>query len=78
MAEAARARLGADIGVGITGVADPEEVEGKPIGSAHIAIVDGKSKRVIRGSYPPLRPEVKRRAAYHALFELRRTLLASK
>ena len=78
MAEAARARLGADIGVGITGVAGPEEVEGKPIGSAHIAIVDGKSKRVIHGSYPPLRPEVKRRAAYHALFELRRTLLASK
>lgn len=78
MADAARAGLGADIGVGITGVAGPQEAEGKPIGSAHIAIVDGKSKRVVRGSYPPLRPEVKRRAAYHALFELRRTLLASK
>jgi nicotinamide-nucleotide amidase len=78
MAEAARAKLGADIGVGVTGLADPTEGEEKPIETAHIAIDDGKNKRVIPGIYPPLRPEVKRRAAYHVLFELRRTLLASK
>ncbi len=78
MAEVARLRLGADIGVGITGVAGPEEVEGKPIGTAHIAIDDGRQKRVVYGTYPPLRPEVKRRAAHHALFELRKTLLSEK
>lgn len=78
MAEAARQHLGADVGVGITGVAGPTEVEGKPIGTAHIAIDDGKSKRVFYGIYPPLRHEVKRRATYHALFELRRTLLLHK
>ena len=76
MAEAARARLGADIGVGVAGVAGPAEAEERLIETAHIAIDDGKSKRVIPGIYPPLRPEVKRRAACHALFELRRTLLS--
>jgi len=76
MAEAARHRLGADIGVGITGVAGPDAVEGKPVGTVHIAIDNGKEKNLIRGTYPPLRHEVKRRATYHALFELRRTLLS--
>ena len=76
MAEAVRARLGADIGVAITGVAGPDAVEGQPVGTAHIAIDDGVEKRLIRGRYPPLRPEVKRRAANHALFELRRVLLS--
>jgi nicotinamide-nucleotide amidase len=78
MAEVARLRLGADIGVGITGVAGPSEVEGKPVGIAHIAIDDGKEKSLIFGVYPPLRHEVKRRATHHALFELRRTLLSVK
>ena len=78
MAEVARLRLGADIGVGITGVAGPTETEGKPIGTAHIAIDDGKEKRLAYGIYPPLRHEVKRRAAHHALFELRKALLSMK
>jgi len=76
MAEVARLRLGADIGVGITGVAGPTPMEGKPIGTAHIAIDDGREKRLIFGIYPPLRHEVKRRATCHALFELRRTLIS--
>ncbi len=76
MAEAARFRLGADIGVGVAGVAGAEKVEGKPIETAHIAIDDGREKRVVYGIYPPLRPEVKRRAATHALFELRKVLLS--
>ncbi len=38
MAEAARARLGVDVGVGITGVAGPSEQEGKPVGTVHIAV----------------------------------------
>jgi nicotinamide mononucleotide (NMN) deamidase PncC len=62
--------------VGITGVAGPDAVEGKPVGMAHIAIDDGSEKRLIAGTYPPLRHEVKRRATNHALFELRRTLLS--
>jgi nicotinamide-nucleotide amidase len=75
MARAARERLQADIGIGITGVAGPSEMEGKPAGSVFIAIDDGRNKRTIEGRYPPLRHQVKRRATYHALFELRRMLL---
>jgi PncC family amidohydrolase len=78
MARVARERLGADIGVGITGVAGPEEMEGKSVGTAHIAIDDGKENRLVLGHYPPLRHQVKRRATYHALFELRRTLVTRK
>ena len=78
MARAARERLGADIGVGVTGVAGPDELEGKPVGTAHIAIDDGRETRLFEGSYYPLRHQVKRRATYHALFELRRTLLPTK
>jgi nicotinamide-nucleotide amidase len=74
MARAARERLGADIGVGVTGVAGPDELEGKAVGTAHIAIDDRKESRLFEGRYPPLRHQVKRRATYHALFELRRML----
>jgi nicotinamide-nucleotide amidase len=38
MAHAARERLGADYGLGITGVAGPDRQEDKPAGTVHIAI----------------------------------------
>ena len=78
MAGVAREQLGADIGVGITGVAGPTEDEGRPVGTVHIAIDDGRETRLVIGHYPPLRHQVKRRATYHALFELRRTLVSMK
>jgi len=75
MARAARLRLEADIGIGITGVAGPAEVEGKPVGTVRIAI-DAEGKRSSFSSiYPPRRQEVKRRAVYSALFKLRQFLL---
>ena len=75
MARAARERLQSDIGIGITGVAGPTEMEGKPAGTVFIAIDNGKETKLIEGRYPPLRHQVKRRATYHALYELRRMLL---
>jgi nicotinamide-nucleotide amidase len=78
MARAARERLSANVGVGITGVAGPDELEGKPAGTVHIAIDDGRNQRHTLGRYPPLRHQVKRRATYAALFELRRVLTAFK
>jgi nicotinamide-nucleotide amidase len=38
MAHVVRERLGADFGIGITGVAGPDEQEGKPVGTVHIAV----------------------------------------
>ncbi len=76
MAEAARLRLEADVGVGTTGVAGPDELEGKPPGIAYIAICDGQGKRSLKGNYPPRRSDVKRLATVHSLFLLRQRLLA--
>ncbi len=75
MATAVRLGLGADIGIGITGVAGPTEIEGKPAGTVYIAIDDSKRQRLVSANYPPRRPDVKRWAALSALFELRRALL---
>ena len=75
MARAARVHLEADIGIGITGVAGPSEIEGKPVGSVHIALDAAGKRRITSARYPPRRVEVKRRAAYSALFELRKLLL---
>jgi len=74
MAEAARLRLGADIGIGITGVAGPDEVESKPAGTVYMAVDSGRSKRVIKGSYLGDRARVKCRATTAALFELSKIL----
>jgi nicotinamide-nucleotide amidase len=78
MARAARQLLSANIGVGITGVAGPDKLEGKPAGTVHIAIDDGVQQRHTLGRYPPLRHQVKRRATYSALFELQRVLVSLK
>ncbi len=38
MAHAVREQIGADFGIGVTGVAGPDTQEGKPVGTVHIAI----------------------------------------
>jgi nicotinamide-nucleotide amidase len=75
MARAARLNLSADFGVGITGVAGPAEVEGKPVGTVYIAIDSELKSTSLSVRYPPRRQEIKRRAVYSALFKLRQLLL---
>lgn len=75
MAKAARLRAGADIGIGVTGVAGPSEIEGKPAGTVHIAVEGERRRNSLSIRYPPSRAEVKRRAVYSALFKLRQLLL---
>jgi nicotinamide-nucleotide amidase len=72
MARAARERLGADVGVGITGVAGPAEQEGKPAGTVHIAVAS-TAERVSETSqrFRGARSEIKWRAAITALNLLR-------
>ncbi len=66
MAETARVFLGADIGVGITGI---EETEATPAGMVYIGIDDGKNRSVIS------RTRGKRRVTASALFGLRELLV---
>jgi nicotinamide-nucleotide amidase len=74
MAHTARRRLAADIGVGITGVAGPSELEGKPVGTVHIGIESDERGTSFSYTFPARRPDVKRRAVFAALFKLRQFL----
>ena len=75
MAEAARQRLGADFGIGITGVAGPEELEGKPPGTVYIGVAHpGGCDSTYHRLPASNRSLVKRRAVTMALLALRRVL----
>ena len=74
MARVAVERLEADIGIGLSGVVGPEEIEGKPVGRVHTAIVMGDSTLHFSSELPPRRQIVKSRAVANALIELRRLL----
>jgi len=77
MARAARQRLGADFGIGVTGVAGPEPLEDKPVGTVHIALDDpDTSGQAISYAFAQSRAAIKRRAVTTALALLRRVVLA--
>jgi nicotinamide-nucleotide amidase len=75
MATAARETLGTSIGVGLTGVLGPDEIEGQSIGTIFVSIDDGQHKHGFAKNYPGNRLQIKQRAVTAALFELRRILL---
>jgi len=76
MARAAREAAGADYGVAVTGVAGPDELEGKPPGTMHIAVHDPDgSGQAISYTFYQGRLATKRRAVTTALALLRRALL---
>ena len=76
MARAARVSVDASIGVAVTGVAGPDELEGKPPGQMHIAVDDGGPGHAISYTYYQGRAATKRRAVTTALALLRQALLA--
>jgi nicotinamide-nucleotide amidase len=75
MATAARETLRTSIGVGLTGVLGPDEIEGQSIGTIFVSIDDGQRKHSFAKNYPGNRLQIKQRAVTAALFELRRILL---
>ena len=76
MARAARERLSADIGIGITGVAGPDPQEEKPPGTIHVALDAGFTvPQTISYHFAQGREAVKRRAVTTALSLMRRALL---
>jgi len=75
MAQAARARLGATYGVGVTGVAGPDEEDGVRPGTVHVAVADENGAHALSMTMSSDRQAVKRRAVTMSLLLLRRALL---
>lgn len=76
MAEGARVRVAADIGVGITGVAGPDGgTPQKPVGTVAIAVSGpGEAARVKTFSFPGGRAQIKYQSAQLALDMVRRAV----
>ncbi len=76
MAEAARRVLGADVGVGITGVAGPDEEDGQPVGTVFTALAMPDSETLVTELHlPGDRPRVRQYTVISILDLLRRALL---
>jgi len=76
MADAARARAGTDIGVGVTGIAGPGGgTPEKPVGLVFIAISGAAGDRVRRTHFPSDRDRVRFQSTQSALEMIRRGLL---
>ena len=78
MAEGARAQLETEVGIGITGVAGPDEQEGKPVGTVHIAVASQGRTSDTTQFFRGARSEIKWRAAITALNLLRLHLLGDE
>jgi len=76
MADGARSRAGADIGVGITGIAGPDGgTPEKPVGLVYVALAGVAGERIRRALFPGERERVRFQASQLALEMLRRGLL---
>ncbi len=74
MAEGARVRLAATYGLALTGVAGPEEQDGRPVGSVHLGLAGPAGTDVRSARLPGDRPRIRRYAVVAALDMLRRAL----
>ena len=70
MAQTIKDYMGADIGIGITGIAGDEPIEGQRPGVVHTGICLESDTAIISREYPTQRHTVKQRAVTHALLEL--------
>jgi nicotinamide-nucleotide amidase len=76
MAQGAAKVLGADVGLGVTGVAGPTDQDGMPVGTVFLALyLDGRAEAV-RISLPGDRTRIREFAAISLLDLLRRRLLS--
>ena len=74
LATGVRDRLSATYGVGVTGVAGPQEQEGKPTGTVHVAVAGPAGVRTSSARLPGDRQRVRLLAVTAALDLLRRVL----
>jgi nicotinamide-nucleotide amidase len=75
MATAARRQLDASVGLSVTGVAGPAELEGHPPGTVHLAIDLNGQRQSLEAFYPLERTQMKRLTMLAALDLVRRALL---
>ncbi len=77
LADGALERFGADVGIGVTGIAGPGGgTPEKPVGRVHVAVADRSGARIARKlDLPGSRPDVRDRTTTVALHLLRRLLL---
>ncbi len=78
MARAARTRLGSDVGLGVTGIAGTESVEGKPAGTCFVAVSKDGTEDVREIHRPAARDVAKRFFAQSALDLARRRLVGAE
>ncbi len=72
LAQAAREKLEADVGLAITPLVSEETKNSGPVGTTHIGIATGEEVFVRSGHYPTRRLRIRERAVTHALLELAR------
>jgi nicotinamide-nucleotide amidase len=78
LARGARERCGADIGIGVTGIAGPAGGgPEKPVGLVHVGLDHAGASDHVRCVYAGDRETVRRRTVALALDRLRRRLLAA-
>jgi PncC family amidohydrolase len=79
MAEGARARLGADVAVSVTGIAGPGGgTEEKPVGLVYLHALAPNGERSADFVFPGDRDSIRRRATVTALHLLRRLLAQTR
>ncbi len=76
MAEGVRARLGADVGIGVTGVAGPAEQEGQPVGTVYLGVAVADEGEALGTRLPGDRQRIREFSTISVLNLLRERLLA--
>ena len=75
MAQVVRRHLGADIGIGVTGVEGPDEMDNQAVGTLHVAIARDEGVVHELHHLPPRRPLIRQRTVIISLLLLNRVLL---
>lgn len=76
MAEGVRRRLGADVGISVTGVAGPAEQEGQPVGTVFLGVAVGGTSHAVGTRLPGDRQRIREFSTISVLNLLRERLTA--
>lgn len=76
MAEGVRRRLGADVGLSVTGVAGPAEQEGQPVGTVWLGFAIGETAEAVHLRLPGGRQQIRQFATISLMDVARTRLLA--